>query len=414
MHFKTIESLYSIRTLIFLLTAWAASLADTSTGADRLFENNFETLIGKSVGLVTNSAATNLHDSSLVSALAQHPAIHLKALFTPEHGFYVNAAAGVAVENQLIYENQVKVFSLYGRIKKPTPEMLRDLDVLLFDIQEVGARFYTYISTMALTMEAAAESGLPYIVLDRPNPVSLFGVNGPVLDDELLSFVGIAPIPLLHGMTIGELAKMIVGEGWINGAEKLELTVIPLSGWDHSTPFDSTGLPWIAPSPNIPDLETACLYPGIGLFEATNLSEGRGTMEPFKTFGAPWIEKEFLDQMACCPGLECQVTQFVPRHIESMAIHPKYEGNPCNGLRLSISELSQFDPINCGLSLLVQIRDSYSDKLEIDDERMAKMLGSREMVELLRSGASVEELGACYQEKLSAFKQVRQKYLLYD
>ena len=254
-------------------------------GVERLLEDP-DLLKGKRVGLITNPTGVDSKMTSIVDLFAASDDFELTALYGPEHGVRGDAQAGSTVSSYIDDVTGLPVYSLYGATKKPTPEMLNDVDVLVFDIQDVGTRYYTYIYTMAYAMEAAAEQGIPFVVLDRPNPQGGLRVEGPVLDPTYSSFIGLYPIPLKHGMTVGELARLFNREYQIQA----DLEVVKMKGWKRSMSFEETGLPFVMPSPNMPTTDTVNVYPATGLFEGTNLSEGRGTTKPFQLIGAPYIE----------------------------------------------------------------------------------------------------------------------------
>ena len=259
------------------------------TGAASAVAASFKRFAGKRIGLIANQ--TSLVESEhLVDIISRTSSVKLVAIFAPEHGFRGAAKAGASVRNGRDAKTGVPMFSLYGATKKPTPDMLRGVDLLIFDIQDVGVRSYTYISTMGLAMQAAADARIPFVVLDRPNPIGGEDVSGFVLEPALKSFVGQYPIPITHAMTVGELANMIKGERWLTGLSSLDLTVVACTGWTRSMRWPSTGLTWVATSPNIPTFETALMYPGIGLVGDTLVNEGRGTPAPFTQFGAPWFD----------------------------------------------------------------------------------------------------------------------------
>ena len=266
-----------------------AATAAIITGAERLAAAAFAPLDRRRVGLITNQTGRvgADHVADLLSS-ARGP--RLAAIFAPEHGFRGTAEAGAAVQDGRDRRTGVPVLSLYGATRKPTEAMLRDIDVLVFDIQDVGVRFYTYISTMGLAMQAAAARRIPFLVLDRPNPLGGEDVSGFVLEPALTSFVGQYPMPIVHGMTVGEIARMIKGERWLDGLDGLDLTVIEMEGWKRAMRWPATGLAWIPTSPNVPTFETALVYPGMGLVGEVLVNEGRGTPTPFLQFGAPWLD----------------------------------------------------------------------------------------------------------------------------
>src|SRR5690625_3902019 len=258
---------------------------DLKLGVEVLLDEQMDLLDGKRVGLITNPTGVDQELNHIVDVLHNDPEVDLTTLYGPEHGVRGDAQAGEYVEFYIDEITGLPVYSLYGETRKPTPEMLEDVDVLIFDIQDVGARFYTYIYTMAYAMEAAQENELEFVVLDRPNPISGYDVEGPVLDPEYASFVGNYPIPLRHAMTVGELALFFNEEFDINA----DMTVVEMTGWERGMYYDDTDLEFVLPSPNMPTLDTALVYPGTALIEGTNLSEGRGTTKPFELLGAPFV-----------------------------------------------------------------------------------------------------------------------------
>src|SRR5690606_29444653 len=268
--------------------------------------DGFRDLAGLRVGLVTNrTARVDTADGGpphLIDRLHAAPGVTLAALFGPEHGLRGTAEAGDRVEGGRDAATGAPIHSLYGQRQKPSQAQLAGLDALVFDMQDVGARFYTYISTMGYAMQAAAEAGLPFVVLDRPNPLG-DGVKGWVMEPAHQSFVGRYPIPVTHGMTVGELARMIQGEGWLSGLEGLDLRVIALGGYRRPMPWEEPGLPWVPPAPNIPDVATARVYPGAALFENSAVNEGRGTRTPFRVVGAPWADAAALADTLNARGL---------------------------------------------------------------------------------------------------------------
>ena len=259
------------------------------TGLDVLLEDYPDLLVGKTIGLVTNHTGISRDNKKNYTLLQNSSNIFLKKIFAPEHGFYGEASAGAKVDYDSIKNTKgPEIISLYGKTRKPSPDMLDDLDLIIYDIQDIGARFYTYISTLGIVMEAAGENDVDVMVLDRPNPIGGEIVEGAILDTSFKSFVGYYPIPVRYALTVGELSQMAINEGWLS-SNPPSLTIIKMDGWKRNMFYDDTGLPWVPPSPNIPDLETAIIYPGMCLYEATNVSEGRGTNNPFKQIGAPWM-----------------------------------------------------------------------------------------------------------------------------
>jgi uncharacterized protein YbbC (DUF1343 family) len=391
--------------------------AQVQTGLDVLVANDCALLKGKRVGVVTNHTAIDRQGRHIADLLYEAPGVTLSKLFAPEHGIRGTAEAGAQIGSEVDAKTGVPILSLYGETKKPTPDMLRDLDVLVFDIQDVGTRFYTYISTMSLAMEAAAEQQIPFVVLDRPNPIGGTVVEGPVLAPENRSFVGIHPIALRHGMTIGELARLFNEEGWLAGGKKADLTVVRMKNWRRTMLFADTGLPWVKPSPNIVSPATALLYPGIGLLEATNIAEGRGTAAPFEQCGAPWIDAGRLLQALhrySFPGLEYDSTSFVPVDMPGMATNPKYEGQVCRGLRLRVTRPELFRAVDFGIHLIATVHELHPDKLVIRESGMRLMTGSTAVTAALIEGQAPETVIASWEKELKEFLSLRQKYLLYD
>ena len=332
-------------------------------GSDRLFEEPYLGWIeGKSVGLIANHTAVNSKLEAVADVLSKRSGIKVKAIFSPEHGFAGDVQAGVLVPHK------PRVYSLYGAHRSPTAEMLRGVDLLIYDIQDVGVRFYTYISTLYECMKAAAREGIPLIVLDRPNPIDGDRVEGPLLEPSLVSFVGIHPLPIRYGMTVGELARLFNHEGELG----CDLRVVPMQGWRRSRWFDETGLVWIPPSPNMPTLTTATLYAGFCLLEGTNLSEGRGTTRPFELVGAPWLDAprlvESLNALELA-GVYFRVQSFTPTF-------SKFKGQACQGVQVHVVDRDRFDPISCALHVLRRTLDQHPEELEFQDRDVRSAGGS--------------------------------------
>ena len=392
--------------------------AAVKTGAQVLAEGGFERFRSQRVGLVANHTAV-VDSAHLIDAI--HAAdVEIGALFGPEHGLRGEDEAGDAVEDGRDVRTGTPIYSLYGATRKPTPEMLSGLDVLVFDIQDIGARFYTYISTMGLAMQAAAEAGIPFVLLDRPNPLGGQYVSGFVLEPEHHSFVGAYPIPVAHGMTVGELARMIQGEGMMEGLEDLELEVVEMEDWTRATRWPETGLPWIAPSPNIPDVETAFVYAGACFFEATSASEGRGTRQPFKLLGAPWADADVLADTLnsrSLPGVYFEPATFTPESIASMASNPKLEGEDVRGVRYVVEDLSAFRPVETGIYVLhafhqAALQAGVPDFISRPDW-LITLGGTTELLHMLEADASPQEIIAAWQADVQAFEARRSAYLLY-
>jgi uncharacterized protein YbbC (DUF1343 family) len=287
--------------------------------------------------------------------------------------------------------------------------MLRNVDLLVFDIQDVGARFYTYISTMTLCMEAAAEAGIPYLVLDRPNPIGMMPVDGPVLEDSLRSFVGMVPVPVVYGLTSGELARMINGKGWLKRAVHADLTVIPLEGWKRGMRWEETGLRWIPPSPNIPTPETALIYPGTCLLEATNVSEGRGTPRPFNTIGAPFIDGDSFCRSLSrlnLKGVRFAPTTFTPAS-------SKFKGELCGGIAIEVTDPVNARPTTIGLHILAELRRSYPAQVKFTRTGLVKLVGEANIYNRLTGNGSVSEIVQSWVAEEQNFLTVSAPFRMY-
>lgn len=373
------------------------------TGAEVLAEDGFWPLRGKRVGLITNHTGVGSDGIPTWQRLAAAPEVSLAALFSPEHGFEgtLDIAGIPDAKHPLL---GVPIYSLYGKTRRPTREMLAGLDVLVFDIQDIGTRFYTYITTMGYAMEEAAKAGLPMVVLDRPNPIGGLVVEGPMLDPDKESFVGYHPLPVRHGMTVGELAQLFRQE---RGLTDLDLTVIPMEGWRRSMKWPETGLRWINPSPNMRSVPAALLYPGIGLLETTNISVGRGTDTPFEVFGAPWLDAEKLATTLAqkeLPGVRFEVITFVPKDYI-------FKGQTCRGLRLTITDADRLEPVRLGLEIATAIRKLHPEQWQASP--YLRLLGNQEVFRAVLEGRNYEEIEALFQPALEAFRARRCRYLLY-
>ena len=347
---------------ILLVAACVPATAQTLaplvvTGAEVLAASRFATLAGKRVGLITNQTGL-VGDQHLADLLSKAPNVKLAAIFAPEHGFRGTAEAGAAVHSDTDAKTGAPIHSLFGPTNKPTPAMLRDVDILVFDIQDIGVRFYTYISTMGLAMQAAAAARIPFVVLDKPNPLGGTYVSGFVLEPQLRSFVGLYPLPIVHGLTAGELAHMIKGEKWLDGLERLELSVVKMKGWQRSMRWPRTRRTWIATSPNIPTFEAALVYPGIGIVGELEVNEGRGTPTPFSLFGAPWFDAPpmaaRLNAMKF-PGVGFEATTYMPRSIPGVATNPRFLGKSINGVRLVVRDVANIEPLEVGMHVLAAL-----------------------------------------------------------
>lgn len=384
-------------------------------GADRLLQEYTHLLEDKGIGIVTNHTATLSNGKHLVDTLFEHGGFKLVALFAPEHGIRGTAPAGDVINNHIDEKTSLPIYSLYGANRKPTEEMLKDIDVLIFDIQDVGVRFYTYISTLYYVIEAAAENDIEVIVLDRPNPINGVSVEGPIRKEHLTSFVGIAPIPIRHGLTVGELANLFASE-YLDKSLKPKLTVIKMLNWDRQKYFDNYSNEWNPPSPNIPDFETTIVYPGTCLIEGINVSEGRGTYHPFLLIGAPYINpEEWIKEMEKIgyEGVSLSAASFTPVKIPQMSMSPKYLDEKCYGLEIKVTDREKLASVEFGIRLICSLRKLYQDKLQFRESAFDRLAGDDVIRQMILDDVSAEDIVASWQNELNAFKELRKNYLLY-
>jgi uncharacterized protein YbbC (DUF1343 family) len=384
----------------------SASAADQSgvpvlCGIDVLEQQNFAPLADKRVALVTNHTGIDAAGNRTIDVLAAAKNVHLTKLFSPEHGLY--GLMDEKVADAVDPKTGLHVYSLYGPTKKPSDEMLKDVDAIVYDIQDVGARYYTYTTTLGLCMEAAAAHKIPMLVLDRPNPVTGLLVDGPIADENGLGFIAFAPIPVSHGMTEGELARMFNVERHIN----CDLSVIEMKGWRRSMWWDDTGRMWINPSPNMRNTAQALLYLGIGFLEMSNLSVGRGTDQPFETFGAPWVDGRKLaaalnaDHM---PGLRFVPITFTPES-------SKFAKQPCEGCYIEVTDRTAVEPVPSGLRIAWELKRLFGDAFEI--KGVGRLLRNEDTLNQLMNTSDPQMLPASWRQPLDAFKTIRAKYLIY-
>ena len=371
------------------------------TGIDVLERDNFKPLAGMRVGLITNHTGTNREGRQTIDVLSKAPGVKLVALFSPEHGI-----RGVADENVADSKDEatgLSIYSLYGDSRRPKPEQLKDLDAVVFDIQDIGARFYTYISTLGYLLEEAAKVKLPVFVLDRPNPIGGIDVEGPVADSDKLSFISYHTIPTRHGLTIGELAQLFNRQRNIGA----DLRVIKMEGWRRSMWFDETNLTWINPSPNMRSLTEATLYPGVGLLETTNVSVGRGTDTPFEIVGAPWIQgdklAEFLNQRGL-PGVRFVPLRFTPKA-------SVFKDQQCGGVNIIIVDRAAFRPLLTGIEMALALRKLYPNDWKVDS--YLRLLVNADTLERVKRGESAREIVASWNSGLQEFRRARSEILLY-
>jgi uncharacterized protein YbbC (DUF1343 family) len=384
-------------------------------GLDVLFEKHLSILEGKRVGIITNQTGISSSGRHIVDILSHLPGISISALFAPEHGIRGDLPDGIEMASYIDERTGIRVWSLYGQHFKPTEEMLEDVDVLIYDIQDIGARFYTFISTMGLVMEAAAEYGKKFVVLDRPNPINGLTIEGPIMEEQYYSFVGQYPIPVRYGMTPGEMAQLIKGEKWMEEKDRLDLQVIPMEGWKREMWYDETELPWVKPSPNIPSVLTATIYPGLCLVEALNVSEGRGTMRPFEQIGAPWINSYELARTMneySLSGIYFRPITYTPVSIPGAASWNKYINQEIYGLDIVITDRDRLRPLQVMVYLLITLKKLYPEKLEIQ-ENLERLIGIKSFRHSIKNLRPPEEILKEWEPGIQKFKQLRKKYLLY-
>ncbi len=406
-----------VRHFFVVLVLFLASTSYSQSvklGADLLFSENIDLVKNKSVGVITNHTALLKDGTHLVDTLINRNDVKLAAIFGPEHGLKGNAPDGESIEDDS--KLHIPIYSLYGKVNKPTKEMLNNIDVLLFDIQDIGARYYTYISTLFTCIEAAAENNIPIVVLDRPNPINGITVDGPLRDEEFKSFVAIAPIPIVHGMTIGELALLFNEERYIESPDKADLKIVKMKNWKREFFYDECGLSWVKPSPNMPKLETAILYPGMCLLEGVNISEGRGTFLPFEQIGAPFINGQLLaDEIQKMELTSISVTpvEFNPVSIDTMSKYPKYLNEKCFGIRLKILDRHNFESLRFGIELLHVLKRLYPNDFKYRKNWLDKLYGSEELKISIDNNSAPGKLFDSWTKDLDKFKEVRKRYLFY-
>lgn len=387
-----------------LAMAAGTSLPDTKvlTGIDVLERDLFKQLAGMRIGLVTNQTGRDRGGRSTIDVLFKAANVKLVALFSPEHG--IRGAADEKVSDSKDEQTGLPIYSLYGESRRPTAEQMRGLDVLVFDIQDIGTRFYTYISTLGYVMEEAAKAKLPVVVLDRPNPIGGLDVEGPIADADKLSFIAYHRIPVRHGMTIGELARFFNQE--MNLA--CDLRVIEMAGWRRSMWLDETNLQWVSPSPNMRSLTEATLYPGIGLLETTNVSVGRGTDTPFEVVGAPWIDGQQLASHLNAQRIAG--VRFVP--VRFTPAGSVFKGEECGGINIIITDRDKFRPVTNGLEIAVALHKLYPSQWKVDS--YLRLLVNTDALERLKRGDSAGDIERSWGNSLDDFRKARAHALLYQ
>ncbi|NTV45870.1 MAG: DUF1343 domain-containing protein [Chlorobiales bacterium] len=389
--------------------------AQLKNGLDVLLDGDLKEFKGKRIGLITNKTGLDRFAAANYQLFAKK-GIKLKAIFAPEHGFLIDTEAGKFVENANLPDG-VRVFSLYGATKKPTKEMLDNVDALVFDIQDIGVRCYTYISTMNLAMEACAEERKEFIVLDRPNPIAPIAPDGWMRDSAYVSFVGMVQVPFIHGMTVGELATMIQAEEF----PELKLSVVRMEGYSPNK-FDDEQFRWVQnfvqPSPNIPDVETEILYTATVFLEATNVSEGRGTVFPFKQFGAPFIVAEdlaFQLRILHLDGVYFEPVSFTPQAVRGKAEKPKFQGQKCYGVKMSVTDRQKIKPFEIAVGILTVLEKLYPKEVNLAQygSFLDKLAGTDKMRKMVAEKTSFEKILAESRKDIPGFLERKKKYSLY-
>ncbi|HEV8344656.1 MAG TPA: DUF1343 domain-containing protein [Candidatus Binatia bacterium] len=384
------------------------------TGLEALLEERPSRLKGARIALIANPASVDSRLNHSVDLFYARKDLRLMLILGPEHGARGEAQDQIEMEDSSDEATGLPVYSLYGKSLIPTAEMIRDVDTLVFDLQDVGSRYYTFIYTMAYAMQACARDGKRMVVLDRPNPISGIAVQGNILDLRYSSFVGLYPLAVRHGMTSGELALLINKEFHI----QCRLEVVAMQGWRRSMWFDRTGLPWVNPSPNMPTLETATVYPGGCLIEATNLSEGRGTTRPFEFIGAPYVKpRPFVEKLE---KERLRGVSFRPLYFQP--VFNKWAGELCGGIQVHVTERELFDPFLTYIAIIRAASQLYPDRFEwrkppyeYEREKLPIdiLCGNSLVREQIEAGHSLKEIKMSWQKALSGFKKLRQKYLIY-
>src|SRR5205809_1386342 len=376
--------------------------AQVLTGIDVLERDGFKQLNGMRIGLVTNQTGQDRSSRSTIDILFKAPNVKLVTLFSPEHG--IRGVADEKVSDTKDEQTGLPIYSLYGETRRPKPEQLKDLDALVYDIQDVGARFYTYITTLGYVLEEATKAKLPVFVFDRPNPINGIDVEGPLADQDKLSFIAYHPIPVRHGLSVGELARLYNEERHIGA----DLRVIKMENWRRAMWFDATGLVWINPSPNMRSLTEAALYPGVGLLETTNLSVGRGTDTPFEVIGAPWLDGPRLATYLNArriPGVRFIPLRFTPKS-------SVFKNEECKGINIVVTDRAKFQSVSTGIEIAAALHQLFPTQWKIDG--YSRLLVNSDALERLKRGDSPEEIVRSWASALENFRRARMRVLIYE
>ena len=393
--------------LLFWLMALIGGCAATPRGQvvcgiDVVVRDHFRILEGRRIALITNQTGRDREGHRDASLLAGAGNFKLVCLLSPEHGLYGNVDKRIG--NTLDSETGLKVYSLYGKTTRPTDAMLEGVDTLVFDIQDVGARFYTYSATLGICMEEAARRKLRFIVLDRPNPVTGLTVDGPIADADHFGFTAYGPMPVTHGMTFGELARLY-NDAWGIHAD---LLIVPMEGWRRGMWYDQTGLPWVNPSPNLRNLTAATLYPAVCLLESTNVSVGRGTDQPFERFGAPWMDGRKLAAALNArhlPGLSFMPIEFTPQD-------STFTGQRCQGVQILLIDRERYKPMRSGVTIVWMIHQLYGDSFQL--AKVERLLQNHQAMVAIERASDPKQIEMVWRSSLKGFEELRLKYLIYN
>jgi uncharacterized protein YbbC (DUF1343 family) len=400
-----LQKLILILPVVLTSVASPAEKKPVKLGIDVLQVQGFDALQGRQVGLITNQTGVDSNGTSTADLLAKAPRVKLIALFSPEHGIRGTVEHGQEIGDTVDARTHLPVYSLYGAMQRPTPEMLNGIDVLVFDMQDVGARYYTYLATMGMALEEAAHRGIEFMVLDRPNPVGGAVLEGPVADPKVRHITAYFSVPVRHGFTAGEMAQ------WYNQTEHLNgnVKVIPMIGWKRAMLWDESGLDFVGPSPNIQTPTQALLYSGIGMFEATNLSVGRGTPTPFQVVGAPWITGKNLVRRLnelTLPGVKFKRTWFTPTK-------ELYAGQLCSGVTINVVDPERVRPVDIFVQIALLLRELYPNDFQLRWDEIARVTGTGDFEKMYRNNQSAADILNAFNKSAAEFAKDRDKYLLY-
>jgi len=407
---KMIRKLFiSAATILAAFSFLYAQSPNVKLGDEILLSEKFNLIKGKNIGVITNTSAVLSDGKPFIDSLLLADSLRVKSVFALEHGFDLRSGAGMLIQDD--YIDEIKVHSLYGKTKKPTAAMLNGLDAIVFDVQDIGARFYTYISSLRYVLEACGENNVQLIVCDRPNPLGGMYVDGPILEEEYKSFVGIDNLPVVHGMTISELAAFFNDRI----PHRANLKIVKMEGWHRTDYWDDLDLPWRDPSPNIVNFKSVLLYPALCFFEGTNISVGRGTYAPFNVIGAPFVDGKQLERDVLNvfgDALKVRAIEFVPVSIEDKATNPKYKDQICNGVEIIPQEVKNFKPVEAAVKLISIIQKLYPNKFEIKNY-FSLLWGTDKIKSKILAGENPQTIINSWQDALNRFKEIRINYLLY-